>query len=147
VATLTGRTYIWTVALEAWAKNPIFGYGSSIWDPQFRQMIDMEYAYHAHNQLLQTLSVAGIVGLIGLLVYVAMLFKYSLAANKETRGLSLALFAMLMIRSFTEAPFDLSGIFTGEFIMHLLLFRLVLARSPQPYVVYYPQARPRLGWG
>jgi O-antigen ligase len=135
VATLTGRTYIWQVALETWAQYPVFGYGSSMWDEQFRQLIDMEFAYHAHNQLLQTLSVAGTVGLIGLLVYVTVLFRYSLAANKETRGLALALFTMLIIRSSTEAPFDLSGVFNGEFIMHLLLFRLVLLKSRQPQVV------------
>ncbi|RJG05774.1 O-antigen ligase domain-containing protein [Noviherbaspirillum cavernae] len=154
IATLTGRTYIWTVALETWAENPLFGYGASMWDDQVRQLIGMEYAYHAHNQILQALSVAGVVGLAGLLFYAAVMFNYALAANKATRGLSLALFTIILIRSFTEAPFDLSGIFSGEFIMHLLLFRLILLKSNQPYPLHdmhafpnIPRTRQQLGWG
>lgn len=133
VTSLTGRTDIWEVAIATWKMNPLFGYGSSIWDEDFRRLIGMDFAYHAHNQLLQSLSAAGIVGLAGLLLYTLTLFRYAYAANTATRGLSLALFWVIFTRFFTETPLNMSNIFTGEFVTNLLLFSIVLARSRLPY--------------
>jgi hypothetical protein len=152
VMTLTGRTSIWRIAFDTWSQYPVFGYGSAMWNEHFRDLIGMSFAYHSHNQFLQCMSVAGTVGLMGLLIYLVVLFRYVLAANKESRGLSLALFAMLIIRSFTEIPFDLSGIFTGDFITHLLLFRIVLVKTRQFYAEptapqFQQQAQPSFNLG
>ena len=131
VTTLTGRTAIWDVAIKTWEGSPIFGYGSSMWDPAFREAIGMNFAFHAHNQFLQTLSVAGIVGMFGLLVYLFLLMRYSYKANRATRGLSMALFSVIFLRFFTEAPLDMTSIFTGEFVAHLLLFALIVTKGRQ----------------
>lgn len=133
VTSLTGRTDIWAVAIDIWKKNPLFGYGSTIWDQDFRRLIGMDFAYHAHNQFLQSLSAAGAVGFAGLLVYTLALFRYAYAANTATRGLSLALFWVVFIRFFTETPLNMSSLFTGEFATHLLLFSIVLAKGRRPY--------------
>jgi O-antigen ligase len=129
VTTLTGRTEIWAVALETWKKSPVFGYGSAMWDDDFRRLIGMDFAYNAHNQFLQSMSVAGALGLAGMVFYTLMLFRYAFAANTATRGLSLALFWVIFVRFFTEAPFNMAGLFSGEFVTHLLLFTVVLTKG------------------
>lgn len=126
ISTLSGRAEIWKVAIKTWQEHPIFGYGSSAWDDAFRTKIGMGYAYTAHNQFLQTLSEAGLVGMAGLLFYLFFLLRYALLANAETRGFSLALFIVILGRCYTEAPFTMTNMFTGEVLMHLLLFRLLL---------------------
>lgn len=133
VTSLTGRTDIWAVAIDTWKQYPVFGYGSSIWDQDFRQLIGMNFAYHAHNQFLQSLSSAGALGLAGLLIYTLTLFRYAYAANTAMRGLSLALFWVIFTRYFTETPLNMSSLFSGEFVTNLLLFSIVLARSRRPY--------------
>jgi O-Antigen ligase len=140
VTTLTGRTAIWQVAIDTWKDNPLFGYGATMWDTEFRRAIGMDFAYNAHNQFLQTLSVAGAVGMVGLVVYTLLLLRYSLAANRATRGLAMALFSLLFIRYFTEAPLNMSSIITGEFVTHLLLFSLILdkGKQRQPAVATQP---------
>jgi O-antigen ligase len=139
VTSLTGRTAIWQVAIQTWQDSPFFGYGSSMWDADFRRAIDMDFAYNAHNQFLQTLSVAGAVGMLGLIVYTLLLLRYSYAANRATRGLSMALFALLIVRYFTEAPLNMTTIFSTEFVTHLLLFVLIQNKGRQRYPVVYPQ--------
>lgn len=147
LTTLTGRTEIWTIAINTWKDNPVFGYGSSIWGQEFRQSINMDAALTAHSQFLQSLSEAGTVGFIGLLIYIAVLWRYARAANRQTQGLSLALFTFLIVRSFTETPLDVTTIFTGEFLTHLLLFRLVLVKAPQQYAATYMHGQQQLNWG
>lgn len=135
VTSLTGRTDIWALAIDTWKRNPLFGYGTSMWDVEFRRQSGMNYAYHAHNQFLQSLSVAGVLGLLGLVVYTIVLFRHVFAANTATRGFSLALFWVIFIRYFTEAPLNMSSIFSGEFVTHLLLFSLVLTKGREFAVV------------
>lgn len=134
VTSLTGRTDIWAVALETWKQNPLFGYGSTIWDESFRHAVGMDFAYNAHNQFLQSLSSAGLIGLAGLLFYTLLLFLYAFAANTATRGLSLALFWVIFIRLFTETPLNMVGLFSGEFVTHLLLFTLIVTKGRQVYM-------------
>ena len=88
MTTLTGRTEIWAVALQTWKANPLFGYGAAMWDDEFRRAVGMDFAYNAHNQFLQSLSVAGGLGLAGLLVYTLVLFRYAFAANTATTVLA-----------------------------------------------------------
>lgn len=139
VTSLTGRTDIWALAIDTWKQNPLFGYGTSMWDVEFRRLSGMNYAYHAHNQFLQSLSVAGLLGLLGLLVYTFVLFRQAFASNTATRGFSLALFWVIFIRYFTEAPLNMSSIFSGEFVTHLLLFSLVLTRGREPAAIPHAQ--------
>lgn len=140
VTTLTGRTEIWAAAIRTWQDNPLFGYGSTAWDSAFRERIGMGFAYSAHNQFLQSLSTAGLVGLIGLIVYLLLLLPYAFAANRATRGLSLALAATIFTRFFTEVPLTIDGVFSGDFITHLLLFSVILTKGRQPVAAQAAQS-------
>jgi O-antigen ligase len=81
----------------------------------------------AHNQFLQTLSVAGTVGLVGLVVYLGTLVRYAIRAARPSRGLSIAILVLVLLRCVTETPLSLDSFLSGAFVTQLLLFHLALA--------------------
>src|SRR5690606_20322169 len=58
VSTLTGRTTIWAASLEAFKMYPVFGYGPTLLNEDFRArwLGDFSAAGQAHNQLFQDLG-------------------------------------------------------------------------------------------
>jgi O-antigen ligase len=122
--TLTGRNQVWEVAVSEWLKNPLFGYGSSLWG-DMRNRYDMDFAFSAHNQFLQSLAGAGIFGLLSLLVYLLLMMRFTFHAAEKTRGLSLALFVMLFIRCITETPLEFGTLFNGDFLFQLLFIYIL----------------------
>lgn len=134
IATLTGRTAIWAEAWRIWLDNFWFGYGPEAWGPMHRFRIGMPFAFHAHNQLLQSLSVAGLFGGLACLAYLGCLLVGSWRAASHTRGVSLALAAAILARCVSEAPLEIEGLFIGETLIHLAWFAMVLLpyeRRPQ----------------
>ena len=121
VETLTGRTVIWAITLNAWADNPIFGYGLSLWDMDFRTQYGMPFAGQAHNQFIHTLGSSGLVGLFGLLIYLGALAKRAINAAK-VNPVALALLILIVVECITEAPLRNGNILTGFFFLQLLLF-------------------------
>ncbi len=131
VRTLTGRTEIWDITLETWRRNPWFGYGPNLWDLGFRIKYGIPAAINAHNQFIQTLGESGIIGLAALLFYVGALVGYALKFAASTKGVSVALVLMLLIRSMTEVPFRMFLSLDAAFLIHLTIFAILimLARS------------------
>ena len=125
----TGRDVIWSLALQEWMRNPLFGYGISMWNEAYRLQIGMDHAVSAHNQFLQTLSVAGTIGLLGLLVYLGTLARYAIRAARPSQGLSVALLILVLLRCVTETPLQLESFLSGAFVTHLLLFHIALAHG------------------
>jgi O-antigen ligase len=123
----TGRDVIWDLAAQEWMRNPLFGYGITMWNDAYRMQIGMDHAVSAHNQFLQTLSVAGTVGLVGLVVYLGTLVRYAIRAARPSRGLSIAILVLVLLRCVTETPLSLDSFLSGAFVTQLLLFHLALA--------------------
>ena len=126
VSSLSGRLQIWLAALDAWRNNPFFGYGPTAWGPLHRFNIGLPFAFSAHNQFLQSLSAAGSLGLLSLLTYLGLLFVYSWRCFSITRGVSLAIFTIMLIRCMTEAPFATGTLFNGDTLTQLVVFRIFL---------------------
>ncbi|MDB5937708.1 MAG: O-antigen polymerase [Polaromonas sp.] len=126
LASLTGRDKIWAIAYDEWQRNPIFGYGPLIWEADFRNSIGMPNATHAHNQFMDTLSRSGIVGAVSLVIYALVVMVLSVRYARESKGLTLALFVLLAMRSVSEVPLSLFG-YGPEFIAHLLLLMALAA--------------------
>jgi O-antigen ligase len=126
--TLTGRDQIWAIALEEWRASPVFGYGPTLWDDDFRASIGMPNATNAHNQFMDTLARSGVVGATALVLYAVVLLALSLRAARATGGLSIALFIALALRSVSEVPLSLFG-YGSEFFAHLLLITLLPAAN------------------
>lgn len=124
LTSLSGRTQIWEVALREWSSNPIFGYGPEVWGQTYRTQIGMPFAFSAHNQFLQTLSMAGALGLASLLVYLGYLIRAAHRMTAQTRGVSVALLAVMLLRCISEAPLAMTGILDGNVLIHLVLFQL-----------------------
>lgn len=121
VESLTGRTTIWTITFDAWAPNPIFGYGLSLWNTDFRAQYGLFNVGHAHSQFVHTLGSSGLIGLFGLLIYLGALFKRSIQVAK-TNPVALALFGLIVVDCVTETPLSNTGILNAYFFLHLLLF-------------------------
>ncbi|MDB5885703.1 MAG: O-antigen polymerase [Polaromonas sp.] len=139
LATLTGRDKIWAIAFEEWRRNPVFGYGPLIWETDFRISIAMPNATHGHNQFMDTLSRSGTVGAAALVAYALVLLFMSVRYGRESKGLTLALFTLLAVRSISEVPLLLLG-YSPEFVTHLLLLMALAAAS---YDVRSRNALPR----
>jgi exopolysaccharide production protein ExoQ len=133
LASFTGRDQIWQVAMEEFRKNPVFGYGLTIWNLAFQISVRIPFAVHAHSQFYHSASSAGIVGLIGLGVYTVILIVATMRTARASGGLSLALFSIVLIRGISEVPLQMTTIGLDTFT-HLLLLVVLTAYS-------LPQAR------
>jgi O-antigen ligase len=142
LASLTGRDRIWVVAMEEWGHNPIFGYGLTIWDADYRQAIGMPQATHAHNQFLDTLSRSGLIGATGLVVYAIVLTVMAFRYARATGGLSLALWFSTALPAVSEVPLLL--IDYGSHVMtHFLLIVAVASGAAARVASKAPQAVTR----
>ncbi|WP_296750605.1 O-antigen ligase family protein [Thiobacillus sp.] len=132
VSTLTGRTDIWQTTIDTWRNNPWFGYGPKLWDVEFRITHGAVLAaWHAHNQYLQALGEAGIVGLAAVLIYTVALIYYGFKFAGRTRGASLALLLLLLVRTITEIPLRLTLLLDTTYFVHLVVFTIFLMLSRQ----------------
>ncbi|WP_457390627.1 O-antigen ligase family protein [Roseateles sp. P5_E1] len=120
--TFTGRTRIWEISWNELLKNPLFGYGPSIWDPLYRFQNNFMSAGHAHNQFFQTAGQAGIFGLLTLAWYVYLLGRNCAGTWRASSGLAGIAFVSLMIRCFSESPMRLGGLSGMDSVLHLLAF-------------------------
>lgn len=132
LATLTGRTQIWDITLQAWRENVLFGWGPEVWGAERRLHFLMFHVGHAHNQVVQTLGEAGLVGLALLLVYLGALLYAALHRFVATRGLVLALLILMLVRCITEAPMRVEGLLSWATFLHLLLLVLACHALRQP---------------
>lgn len=120
LVSLTGRDKIWAIAYDEWLRNPVFGYGPTLWDSEFRASIGLPNATHGHNQFMDTLSRSGTVGAASLVIYATLLLVLSIRYASQSGGLSLALFLALAMRSISEVPLALLG-YNLELILQSLL--------------------------
>jgi len=126
LASMTGRDQIWAIAYDEWQRNPVFGYGPTLWDASFREAIGMPNATHAHNQFMDTLSRSGTVGATALVLYALVLLVLSIRYARASGGLTLALFVALALRAISEVPLLLFG-YGPELIAHVLLLMALAA--------------------
>ncbi|MCY4743527.1 O-antigen ligase family protein [Pelomonas sp. UHG3] len=122
----SGRSNIWDVAIGEWKRNPLFGYGPSIWSPEYRARIGMNFAFHAHNQFYQTLSEAGVVG-VALLATYLLTILLTVCRSTPLRPLALAALCFVLIRSFSEPTFRVTSALTGDAMVHFALLCVVAA--------------------
>lgn len=128
-----GRIIIWEIAINEGMKNPLFGYGLSIWSPEFRLSHRLLAAFHAHNQLLQIFSVAGFFGVASFIIYFGLLFRAAYRTSAVSGGATICLLLFLLIRSITEVPLQLGAITSGDFLAHLaFVFFLVACHKRLP---------------
>ncbi len=136
LSTATGRTLIWKTAIEGGLENPWFGQGADFWGPENRHRLGFAAVASSHNLFLEAFSRSGIVGLSALLVFLYFLLRYSIRAATPTRGGSIALLAVLLMRSAFEVNFHLNTIITAEVFAMLAHFTYVFEKGAKPVVSY-----------
>lgn len=122
VYTFTGRTEIWRVTLEEFFKSPVYGYGPSLWDMQFRIERGMLGAGQAHNQFIQTLGQSGGLGALSMLIYIAVLMYVVFKAWEASQGLAFVLLVLILVRCFSESPLRMASIMGWDNWLHYTLF-------------------------
>lgn len=127
LSTLSGRDLIWELTIAEWRSNPLFGYGLSLWDEEFRHEAALPSAFHAHNQFLQTLGASGAIGLLGLITYLAVLIWGTFKVDHVVRPAALSLLLLLLVRSISEPPFEMRSVSDANVILHLCLFALIVS--------------------
>ena len=140
--TFVGRSQIWDIAMQEWRNNPVFGYGLTIWSPDYRARIGLPDATDAHNQFFQSLSSTGLIGVTGLAVYVGVLFWFSVRTAAASAGLSIALFFLMMIRSVSEVALTMTG-YGFDQLTHLLLLMTIASHFSQLTTVATTRTIPR----
>lgn len=128
--TLNGRRLVWDATLDVWQENKLFGYGPSLWDPDFRSRYgeEFEFAGQAHNQFVQSLGEAGLIGLAGLILYVVALLVSAWKGAIVSRGFSLACLALVLVRLLTEAALRTYRV-DASFALHLVLAYYVMVAA------------------
>jgi exopolysaccharide production protein ExoQ len=109
VETLTGRTFVWAVALSMSMEKPWLGHGAY----SFKSLIPSIGSFqpvHAHNELLQQFFEYGAVGVVIVIGAYASLYRQARRAPmSELRTLVLALLLFASIRGLADtANFGLS---------------------------------------
>lgn len=133
VTLLNGRTGIWDAALAGFHLNPLWGYGPSLLDERYRQIYLPHFGAgaQAHNQWFQTLGDSGIFGAFALVVLLIVMMTYALRVRISTSGLSLAVFAMFVVRSVTETPLRPGGTSLITFILLITVGILAFGQREQ----------------
>lgn len=132
MSTATGRIDIWQLAIRGGMENPLFGQGADFWGLEARLRSGLTGATHAHNLFLQAFSRSGFIGLVSLLVFLYFLVRYSVRASTPTRGGSIALMAVFLIRAVFEVPIQPNAILGAEFFAMMALFLYVIDRGAKP---------------
>jgi len=141
LSSLTGRTRVWEAAIDMWLDSPWFGYGPEAWSPLHRTELGVPFATQAHNQLLEALSWGGLAYAVPMIIYFVLLLRGAIRSSERTRGVSVALILVIAIRCVSEAPFGIGNMTSGDTVMHLLLFMLVVREVSQKAAM--PASTPR----
>jgi O-antigen ligase len=108
VSTLTARTEIWKITLEEWSRQPLFGYGPSLWDQTMAERYEARLGQivggHSHNQFIQLLGQSGLIGLILFLGFLVWFLARSIVAGERQDGLGVCLAMAIVVRGALE-PF------------------------------------------
>lgn len=128
LTTLSGRSQIWTVALDEWARHPVFGAGSNLFDTAYRTVIGMPFATDAHNQFIDALARGGLVNAAGLTVYFIVLLVLSVRYAGASRGLSFAIFLAIAFQSITEVPLLIAG-YGPNVLQHFVLLGIIAGEA------------------
>ena len=129
IETLTGRTYIWTAALEESLKKPWFGHGFYSFRFVIPALGDFE-PWQAHNELLQQFFCYGVIGLAVFLgLYGSFVKTIRRYRGSELTSLAAALMVFALIRGLVDTErFDVNYP-----LWLLTLFVLVLQSSGQEF--------------
>lgn len=123
ILTLTGRTEIWSIALERFGERPLFGWGFNAAERLLLDSMPPTFygdAVNTHNMFLQSLLTVGFIGSLPGFSIIAILLLRFFARPDATRDHMLV---FLLVLGLGEAEF-----FSTPMLMTLFIF-IMLARE------------------
>ena len=130
IATVSGRTPIWQLAIDEFQRHPISGYGPTFLDPTYRGIYvpqSLQYASEGHNQFFQTLGENGLIGVLALGLISLASLAVAWRNRSADRGLTLAIVVAAAVWSLTGTPIYPSGLI----LIPLLLFGMIVTRPAE----------------
>jgi oligosaccharide repeat unit polymerase len=129
VDTITGRTYIWSQALEiAWEK-PWLGHGFYSFRWIFPPFDDFQ-PWQAHNELLQQFFAYGIVGVIVVCgIYWSFYRQVRTSPNTGLKSLAMAMLILMLVRGIVDT--DRFELCFPLWLMTMLSIALANVTAPQ----------------
>ncbi|WP_300060380.1 O-antigen ligase [uncultured Roseobacter sp.] len=136
-SSLTGRTYLWSQAIEFGAEKPVLGIGYNAFWTHGRPAAEMLWeefyitartGFHFHNLLIETYVGTGLVGLALVATLCLLLFVLPLGAALGQGGvgslmLMSGLSVLFLVRSVAEVDF-ITPHTVGTFLVAFVLLRL-----------------------
>ncbi len=100
--TLTGRTYIWTTALDLVTDRPWLGYGFDSFRWVFPPFENFQ-PWHAHDEWIQQLFAYGLIGLVVVIaVYVSFYRRVRASRNLPLKSLATAILILVLVRGLVD---------------------------------------------
>jgi O-antigen ligase len=106
LTTGNGRTLAFHYAYAEYEKNKLFGYGPSIFSPEYRARFlgtDLGWLGQAHNQVVQSLAEGGLLALFALLMVFLSFTRAAWASRRIYGALPVGLATLLLVRGMGEA--------------------------------------------
>lgn len=117
--TFTGRTIIWSHAINVASESLIMGYGlSSIWETELGYIAELPFyiPIHSHSSFVEVLLTSGVVGVLLLMLFILACFgRFSVFMANNNSRFFLAVFLLALIDSFFEFT-----LFRGNSILFLV---------------------------
>jgi O-antigen ligase len=128
--TLTGRTYLWTQALDIASEKPWWGHGFDSFRWVFPPWEDF-HPWHAHNELVQQFFAYGIAGiLLVVVIYWSFYRQVRCCSDPGLRSLAMAILILVLVRGLVDTDrFDLCF---PLWLMTLLSVSLAYSVGPHP---------------
>ena len=104
--TLTGRTSMWPDFLSLWPESPVVGVGSAAIEAARKSGVLPVWSTHGHNQYIDTLVRYGVVGTVLVGSLIALGVVVSGIAARHGRGLSVALWVVLVVAMTSNLVLD-----------------------------------------
>lgn len=127
IATVSGRTPIWQLAVDEFHRHPLSGYGPTFLGPSYRGVFvpqSLQYASEGHNQFFQTLGENGLIGVIVVAFLALASIGVGWRLRHSDRGLTLALVTAAIVWSITNTPIYPSGLIGAP----LIIFGILVTR-------------------
>ncbi|MFC9247433.1 O-antigen ligase family protein [Streptomyces sp. NPDC057136] len=130
-----GRTLAWRLAYDEFERNPLFGYGPTLFSPAHRLELfgtTDHWIGQAHSQVMHTLGASGLIGFAGLCLLVSSLVVQARRASAHTSGLSTALVTLLIVACITEAPLRALDGLSAPVLLLTVVWCVLLHGTPFP---------------
>lgn len=142
----TGRSDVWALAWEEFLGSPLVGHGSSVFGVQYWSngvvRIGADFA-NAHDQFLQALAQGGILGLVTTILLLGAFMQLANRVAHDTRGLSVAILAVVMVQLAFGTPLRSSGFSVNLIVLAFCIGVLASSRKLDSADTYGHTEPPR----